>query len=162
MSPPNKLSSDHPSADAERWGGSCGHSTIATINCSGSGEAAPKKSKSPFCTIGARSRAFKLLILTPVSAPLAAQCGDPVLDTIKEACRQLTKVSSQRAIEARYGSGLPGVAPRAFNLALFPHSLGILRVGNLGSLAMDRFIHGEDRMQQTLLPHSLEVPWPAN
>src|SRR5262249_60987881 len=32
----------------------------------------------------------------------------------------------------------------------------ILKLGGLWGLAMHRFIDGEDRMQQTLLPHSLE------
>src|SRR3984893_4602239 len=34
--------------------------------------------------------------------------------------------------------------------------LRILRPGASGGLAMHRFIDGEDRMQQALLPHSLE------
>src|SRR5580658_9157377 len=32
----------------------------------------------------------------------------------------------------------------------------ILKLGGFGGLAMHRFIDGEDRMQQALLPHSLE------
>src|SRR6266478_674670 len=34
--------------------------------------------------------------------------------------------------------------------------LRILKLGGFGGLAMHRCIDGEDRMQQTLLPHSLE------
>src|SRR5712691_10263378 len=46
--------------------------------------------------------------------------------------------------------------PRDCGLGGFRPGRSCFRIPKLGGLAMHRFIDGEDRMQQTLLPNSLE------